>query len=186
MGEEDVKEVVMRDVSLSYKLLKRTNTYAYQSIEKINSIHQAILRIGLVEFKKWIQFLMVYQEDKDEPDGRVKVLANHSLVRANICELLAKKCGKQNTEDYYMLGIFSLMDLILKREPADIFPLLPVSPMIIETYHRQPTEMLSYLKIAEKLERLDYEHAIEQALEIGISEQELSELVLEAEQKISV
>lgn len=180
-----ITEVVMRDVSLSYKLLKRTNTYAYQSTEKINSIRQAILRMGLIEFKKWIQFLMIYQENTDEPDGRVKVLTNHSLVRANICELLAKKCGKQNTEDYYMLGMFSLIDLILKREPKDIFPLLPVSSTILETYHRQQTEMLPYLQIAEKLEGLDYEHAIEQASKIGIAEKELSELVLEAERKIS-
>lgn len=178
-----ISEVVMRDVSLTYKLLKRTNTYAYQSVEKISSIRQAILRIGLVEFRKWIQFLMIYQEAPDEPDARIKVLVNHSLVRANICELLAKRCGVRNPEDYYMLGMFSLMDLILKRAPNDIFPLLPLSSEMIQTYNREQTEMLPYLQITEMLEQFNYEEAIKQAAQLGITEKELSELVLEAEQR---
>lgn len=180
VGIEEVSKVVMKDVSLTYKLLKRTNTYGYQSLEKISSVKQAILRIGLNEFKKWIQFLMIYQGNHEEADGRVKVLTNNSLVRANICELLAEKSGKKNPGDYYMLGMFSLIDLILRRAPHDIFPTLPVSTKIIQTLCGDKTEMLPYLQIAISLEQLDYEGAIEQVKELGVSQEELSEIALRA------
>lgn len=175
-----IAEVVMRDVALSYKLLKRANIYAYQSVERIHSVRQAILRIGLKEFKKWVQFLMIYQEDIEESNARIKVLVNNSIMRANICELLAEAKGKQNIDDYYMLGMFSLIDLILKREPADVFPTLPISGEIIQTFCGEETNMLPYLEIARLLEKMDYNEAIQRAKQLAISEATLSAIAFQA------
>lgn len=113
-------------------------------------------------------------------NGDIKVLVNFSLTRANVCELLAMRSGKHETDEYYMLGMFSLIDLILKRSRADIFSLLPVSKQIIKTLGGQQTEMSSYLQIAKALERLDFRDAIQRAERLGISERELSELALKA------
>lgn len=177
---EEISALIMRDVSLTYKLLKHLNTYAFRTSKKISSIHHAIVRMGLQKFKKWIQFLAIYQKSSREPDGRVKALVKYSLTRANVCELLALRNGKYKSDEYYMLGMFSLIDLILKQNPADIFPYLPVSQEIIETLGDQPTEMTPYLQIAKALERLDFRDAIQQAERLGISERELSELVFKA------
>ncbi|MBS4210459.1 HDOD domain-containing protein [Bacillus sp. FJAT-50079] len=177
---EEIATLIMRDISLTYKLLKHLNTYAFGSSIKITSIHQAIVRMGLKEFKKWIQFLIIYQKSSKGLDGRIKVLVNFSLTRAKICELLAARSGKYKTDEYYMLGMFSLIDLILKQNPTDIFPLLPVSQEVIETLGDQETEMTPYLQIAEALERLDYRDAVQQAERLGISRKELSELALKA------
>ncbi len=177
---EEISSLIMRDVSLTYKLLKHLNTYAFRTSKKISSIHHAIVRMGLQKFKKWIQFLTIYQKSSGEPDGRVKALVKYSLTRANMCELLALRNGKYKSDEYYMLGMFSLIDLILKQNPADIFPYLPVSQEIIETLGGQPTEMTPYLQIAKALERLDFRDAIQQAERLGISERELSELVFKA------
>lgn len=181
---DEIERVVMRDVSLAYKILKQTNTYAYQSSEKISSVRQAIVRIGFKELKRWIQFLAIYQEDAGKESGRNKVLANNSLVRANLCELLALKTGKVNADEYYMLGLFSLIDLILKRDPMELYPALPVSTKIIETLCGKRTEMMPYLQIAEALEKMNYEEAIQQAQLLGIEKKELSDLVLRAVSKV--
>ncbi len=177
---DQIARVVMRDVSLAFKVLKQTNTYAYQSLEKISSVRQAIVRIGLTELKKWVQFLTVYQEDFQGMKGRLKVLVNHSLVRANTCEMLAKHCKKRNADEYYMLGMFSLIDQILQRKRADIYPTLPVSTQIIETLCGVQTEMTIYLEIAEAIEAMDYDKAIQLARLLGIEKKELSNIVLRA------
>lgn len=181
---DEIERVVMSDVSLAYKILKQTNTYAYQSLKRISSVRQAIMRIGFIELKRWIQFLAIYQEDAGKESGRNKVLVNNSLVRANLCELLALKTGKHNADEYYMLGLFSLIDLILKRNPEELFPALPVSNKIIETLCGTNTEMMPYLRIAEALEEMKYEGAIQQAEQLGIGNQELSELMLRAVAKV--
>lgn len=177
---EEVAALIMRDVSLTYKLLKHLNTYAFGSSKEITSIHHAIVRMGLQEFKTWIQFLTIYQKSSKGSSGRIKALVNCSLTRANVCELLAARSGKHKTYEYYMLGMFSLIDLILKWSPADIFPLLPVSQEIIKTLGNQRTKMTPYLQIADALERLDYKDAIRKAERLGISGKELSELALKA------
>jgi EAL and modified HD-GYP domain-containing signal transduction protein len=175
---EEIATLIMQDVSLSYRLLKQLNTYAFKSSKKVISVHQAIVIMGLKDFKKWIQFLVIYQESSKGPDGRSKALINYSLTRANLCELLAAESGKANTDEYYMLGMFSLIDVILEREPSYIFPLLPVTTEIIDTLCGHQTEMTPYLRIVVALEKLDYTEAIQQAELLGISEKELSEISL--------
>lgn len=177
---DEIVTLIMRDVSLTYKLLKHLNTYAFRSSKEITSIHQAIVRMGLKEFKKWIQLLAIYQKSAKGADGRIKALVKFSLTRANICELLAVRSGKRKTDEYYMLGMFSLIDLILKRSPAEIFPLLPVSHEIIKTLGNQQTEMTPYLQIAGALEKSEFRDAIQLAEQIGISRKELSQLALKA------
>ncbi len=175
-----IADVIMKDVSLTYKLLKHTNTYIYQSREKISSVKQAIMRIGLGTLKKWVQFLIVYQEDAGELNGQIKVLTNHALVRAKLCELLARHKQLPNVDEYYMLGMFSLMDLILQREKEEVFPMLPVSAEIIATLCGEKTEMTSYLEIATLLEERSYDAAIGLAEQLGVEEKELSKLALQA------
>lgn len=175
-----IARVVMRDVSLAYKILKQTNTYAYQSLKKISSVRQAIVRIGLIELKRWVQFLAIYQGDARETCGRKKVLVSNSLVRANICELLATRQGEKNADEYYTLGLFSLIDLILKKESIELFPTLPVSNKIIDTLCGVETKMTPYLQIARALEEMRYCDAIQQAEALGIEKNELSKLVLRA------
>lgn len=175
-----IARVVMRDVSLAYRILRQTNTYAYQSLKKISSIRQAIVRIGLIELRRWVQFLAVYEEGTKEASGRNKVLISNSLVRANLCELLSLEKGKHDADEYYVLGLFSLIDLILKRDSVEMFTSLPVSTKIIETLCGVETEMTPYLKIAKALEKMQFERAMELAEEIGIGKETLSKLLLRA------
>src|SRR5690606_22264800 len=83
---QDISSLIMQDVSLTYRLLKHLNTYAFTSSQKISSVQQAIVRMGLKEFKKWIQFLTIYQGSSKGPAGRIKALVKFSLTRAVLCE----------------------------------------------------------------------------------------------------
>ena len=68
---EEVAALVMRDVSLTYQLLTHINTYTFKSLLSANSIHHAIVRMGLEPFNKWIQFITIYQKSakgQDETD----------------------------------------------------------------------------------------------------------------------
>ncbi|WP_224654481.1 HDOD domain-containing protein, partial [Escherichia coli] len=63
---EKIAALIMQDISLSYKLLKHLNTYAFKSSKKVISVHQAIVIMGLKDFNKWIQFLAIYQKCSKE------------------------------------------------------------------------------------------------------------------------
>lgn len=178
---EDITKLAMSDVGLTYKLLKYANKYAYQSIYKIKSVKQAIVRIGIDEFKKWLLFLIIYQKgDNKEATGWVKTIVNFSLVRANICEQLAIAKGKMNVDDYYMLGLFSMFDLIIRKESNEAFSLLPISEDVIETLKGENTAMKPYLEIAKSLEALEFKRATDHAEEISIGYEQLNEIAMQA------
>lgn len=177
---DQLVDIVTRDVSLTYKLLKYANQYMHESTKKITNVRQAIIRIGLNAFKKWVHLLILYQERAGVIDEHAKVLVNDSLFRANLCELLALETGVEQAEDYYMLGMFSLMDLILHGTSEEIFSLLPLSDEIIRTYMGEETIYTPYLKIVGAIETHTYDEAVRYAEALNVSARTLQEHVKQA------
>ncbi|MDF2857785.1 MAG: metal dependent hydrolase, partial [Neobacillus sp.] len=83
-----ITQIIEQDVSLSFKLIKLINSPAYHPKSKINSIKQAIIRLGFNELRKWIYILLIRGNlmGKSEWD---KEMFTNSLIRAKMCELIA-------------------------------------------------------------------------------------------------
>jgi len=152
-----IAELIKHDISLSYKLLRFMNSTGVGIPRKITSINQAIIIVGLTEMKKWMHVLALRDMAGDDINGRTVVLIEFSLTRAKMCELLAKNAGKQNTDEYFLAGMFSLMDVIMSRSWSDLLPLLPLSENVKSSLVGNNSEMIPYLKIAEAVERFDWE-----------------------------
>ena len=86
----DIAELIMRDVSLSFKLLRFINSPGVGVPRKISSIKQAIVIIGLKETKKWMHVLALREIGGETANGRIQALVDYSLTRAKMCELLGK------------------------------------------------------------------------------------------------
>ena len=128
--EIDIKklaEIIKRDVALSYKLLKLINSAAFGVRNKIESIQQAIVLLGLKEIKKWMN-LVVIKEMANEKEIEIIRL---SLIRAKFCESLTEQIGEfHNRDKYFMVGLFSLIDVLLKRKLEHILKDLPIADEI--------------------------------------------------------
>ena len=55
----EITEIIEREFSLTYKLLKIVNSKAYQMRNSISSIKQAIMILGLSELRKLVMVLRV-------------------------------------------------------------------------------------------------------------------------------
>lgn len=115
---ENVENLIKKDVSLSYEILKMINSAKYFFKDRIISIRQAIVLLGEKEIKKWIYFMCM----KPICDDRPQIVMIESLLRAEFSELLAKKNKKssQNSFNAYLTGIMSLMDVILQKPLYEI------------------------------------------------------------------
>jgi c-di-GMP-related signal transduction protein len=71
--------IIQRDVSLSYKLLRFINSAAFGIPNEIHSIRHALNLLGINEFKKWIPLVLLSQMGSDKPNE----LMINSLIRAN-------------------------------------------------------------------------------------------------------
>lgn len=177
---DDISQLIMRDVSLSYKLLRFINSLAFDIPKQISSIKQAIVLIGLRDTKKWMQVLILHDLGAGMAEGRVKALVDFSLHRAKLCELLAKRNRKKNADEYFLVGMFSLINAIMKRPWEDILPLLSLSEEVVRTLIGEKTEITPYLQLAEAVERFEWDRLQVLSEELGISEPELSRLSMQA------
>ena len=177
---EEISELIKRDISLSYKFLRFINSPGVGVRRKISSIKQALVIVGLNEMKKWMHVLALREIEEDNSSGRVQALMEYSLTRAKMCELLAERAGKKNLDEYFLVGMFSLMDVIMKREWYDILPLIPLTDAVSRTLEGKETVITPYVKLAEAIERFNLDDIEQYAEELGIDYVELSNYSQEA------
>lgn len=178
---DQISELLMRDISLSYKLLRYINSLTFGIPNQVSSIRQAIMLMGLKEASRWLNILLLREVGRGSGRGREKALIDQSLARAKTCELLAKHTGKRNPDEYFLTGLFSLVDLMMKSHLENILPQLALSDTITLTLLGEETEISPYLRLCEKVETLDLTLIREQAETINIEEEKLSKIITEAQ-----
>jgi EAL and modified HD-GYP domain-containing signal transduction protein len=149
-----IADLIERDVSLSYKLLKLIN--GSQTRSKVRSIKQAVVVLGLTELHKWIYLLAMRESLRDEIDFSRNALICSSLFRAKFCELLAKLNRMNNPPEFFLAGMFSLMDVLLHKPFYQIMQELPLSDQIVDTLMGNDTDMSDYLNLAVAFDQLDW------------------------------
>jgi EAL and modified HD-GYP domain-containing signal transduction protein len=160
---------IERDISLSYKLLQLINNSNKRTKSKVRSIKQAILLLGLAELRKWIYLLAMREAENQEESDIFKELMRTSLFRAKVCEKIARLQYKENFSEYFLVGLFSLIDSLLKRPMNLILGQLPLSENIAETISGTTTEMTPYLQFSIALNKLDWDQLEQLASELNIS-----------------
>ncbi|WP_016838717.1 EAL and HDOD domain-containing protein [Ureibacillus thermosphaericus] len=169
---QEIAEKIEQNISITYKLLQLINNISRKK-SKVRSVKQAIVMLGLIELRKFLYLLAVDEGLADEPSDVYIELMRTSIFRAKICELLARKKNKQNYSEYYLVGMFSLIDTILQRPIQLIVQQLPFSEVVIETICGRETEMTIYLQLSIALTKMDLEKANQLAKELGISTADL-------------
>ena len=177
---ERISELFMHDISLSYKLLRYINSLTYNIPHEVKSITHAIMLMGLDEAKRWLRILLLRELGVDSGRGKERFLINRSLVRAKLMELLAKHKKKRNHNEYFLAGLFSLIDVIMNNEREEILKRLSLSNIVLDTLIGEETEMTPYYRLAIAIESFDFEDIDKYIEKIGITEKQLMKYVQEA------
>jgi EAL and modified HD-GYP domain-containing signal transduction protein len=123
----EVELLVGQNLSFSYKLFKYLNSAAFAVENEITSIKQAIVYFGLDRLKKWTSLLVLSIAKQDNKPGE---LINIALSRAKMCELLAEKNNDDNSDTFFTVGLFSILDVIFGKPLETILSELPLDDSI--------------------------------------------------------
>jgi len=111
----EVEQLVSRDITLSYKLLRLINAAYFGVPRRVDSIRRAVVFFGLERIKNWASVILV-----SAIEFRPRELLVMAMIRARGCELLAQELGRSPVETYYVAGLFSLLDAIMDAPMAAI------------------------------------------------------------------
>lgn len=111
-----IAEVISHDSLMSAQVIRLSNTMQYGTRYKIESIDDAVVRIGLNNLKKWIFLLQFSNRDDKDLEG----LLQTSYLRALLCESIAKeyKSKELKPNNAFLIGLFSTLDA-LTGEPIN-------------------------------------------------------------------
>ena len=168
---DDIEELVRRDVSLSFKLLRYINSAFFALTEKVSSVRQAVVYLGLGPVKRLTNMLIV-SEINDQPQELMRV----ALVRGNMCERLCQKADGAEPDSYFIVGLFSVLDALLNLPLSRILEQLPLSEKVTTAILKQEGLMGDALRCTLAYEECDWEK-VEFA---ELSEEALSEVYAES------
>ncbi|AND83843.1 HDOD domain-containing protein [Clostridium tyrobutyricum] len=121
---ENIQDLIKKDISMSYEILKLINSAKYYFKNKIKSINHAVSLLGESEIKRWLYFICM----KPICSNRPQIVMLESLLRAEFLEKLAKKSSlDKNSSNFYLMGIMSLMDVILQMPLSKVLDELMIS-----------------------------------------------------------
>ncbi|MCM1253063.1 MAG: HDOD domain-containing protein [Clostridium sp.] len=118
-------DVIGRDTALVISLLKMVNRMTVNS--EITSIRHAAAMLGQKELKKWINTAVTNELCADKPNEITRL----SLLRAKFAENLAPIFEMAvHSSELFLMGLFSVLDLILNRPMKEALTMVKVSKPI--------------------------------------------------------
>ncbi len=123
----DVADIVGRDTALTIDLLKMVNKVVKTA--EITSIKHAAAMLGQRELKRWINTAVTENLYADRP-GEVTRL---SLLRARFAENLSSSFNlNAQSDELFLMGLFSVLDIILEKPMSEALDMILVSKPIRE------------------------------------------------------
>lgn len=122
---EALEQVVRRDVSLSFRLLRYVNSSFVSHQRRIGSIHEALTVLGTRAVRQWAIALVLTGLEE-----RPHALLSTALVRARTCELVLAPYDHEVASHGFTAGLFSLLDAIMDAPMEAILAELPLADEI--------------------------------------------------------
>jgi c-di-GMP-related signal transduction protein len=121
---DELERVIKQDTSLCYTLLNYINSAYFGMREHITSIRHALVLLGEREVRKWASLVLFTFIGYDKP---TEVIVT-SLVRAKLCESLARPAGLPGCEsELFLVGMFSMLDVLIGRPLSEVIETMHLS-----------------------------------------------------------
>ncbi len=173
----EIREIMERDVSITYKLLRYINSPFFRRKNEITSLNQALVSLGENELRRFVSLIAMTDLASNKPEE----LIINSCIKAKFCEKLGKTSSNPIAGDeLFTVGLLSNIDAILDQPMEAIMEKLPLSKNIVSALVKGEGELSDYLKLTKHYEKGQWNAVHETASKINVSEQDIPPIYLEA------
>ena len=152
--EPDISEIeqqISRDPQLYYRILRYINSAQYSLPRKIESLRQAIVLLGFDNLKSLVSMMVLAGSSR-----RGDTLMPIALLRAKMCECLATRSKLSPPENYFTVGLLSMLDAFFDRPLASILEDLSLHPSVEAALIHFEGPLGDALEVIEAYERGDW------------------------------
>src|SRR3989442_3784130 len=110
ISPRDLERAVAQNLAITHKLLRYLNSPALSFPRKIESIRHAAMLVGTQLLSHWASLAML-ESIEDKP----RELMVTAMVRANMCQQLGVALRQKNVDQFFTVGLLSVIDALLDR-----------------------------------------------------------------------
>ncbi|MEI6306304.1 MAG: EAL domain-containing protein [Deltaproteobacteria bacterium] len=168
--------------ALSYNLLRLVNSVALGAREKIKTLRQAIIMLGVKQLRRWIQLSLFAGQDSRNINHPLLEMA---AVRGRLMETMVRQLASraevdEQAEAAFMVGILSLLDVLFETKMEDIVSNLNLDDNTSSALLQREGQLGRMLNLTERLEVTDFDSVAVLLGECGITLDQLLTAQLEA------
>jgi EAL and modified HD-GYP domain-containing signal transduction protein len=151
---EEITKLFELDVTLSFKLLRYTQSAMFKRRNPIKTIKQAVLVLGKTELERFVGLLFSAQFSGDKPQELIRL----SMQRAKFCELIAPYCSQRNnSSSAFLTGMLSLVDAMLDADLIAVINDLPLSEEIKSALTKNQGWLADCIELCQHFEKGDWQ-----------------------------
>ena len=150
---KELETDIAHDITLSYKLLCYINSASVGLKKKIDSIGHALTLLGLKKLRAWISMMLMASLSTGKPDALLAL----SFTRGRFLEQLAlAKQDDKHSNDYFILGMFSLLDAFLDQDIGHAVESVTLPKLVYEGLLNNASKANCHLRLIQALEQGDW------------------------------
>ncbi len=146
----ELEEKIVRDVSLSVRLLKLVNSPFFALRSEVDSVKRAVVLLGRDEIRKLVS-LLALSGSGDQPMAMIEI----ALMRAKVCELLATHL-QILPDGYFTVGMFSALDILMDQPIRKVIGNLPLAEPVKAAILQREGQMGEALTCAVAMEQVHW------------------------------
>lgn len=148
----DIEDLIKRDPTLSFKLLRMINSCGFGLSVEITSFRHAVMILGLNKLIRWATLLMTVSR----PGGAAPAAGTMAVVRGRLMELLAAELMPQeDCDNAFVVGVFSLLDTLVGMPLAEALGSVTLPEPVLDALLRNEGPLAPFLALTKACESGD-------------------------------
>lgn len=149
----EIEDVLKKDAVLAFNLMRLINSSGFGLQREITSFREAVMLLGLKKLFRWAALLLT----ASRAAGATPSVGSMAVVRGRLMELLAieESLPPDERDDAFVVGIFSLLDVMLGVPMQQAVDLLSLPPAVADALLHRTGPLAPYLAMTEACETGD-------------------------------
>ena len=148
----EIEDVLKRDPTLSFNLLRFINSAGFGLKHEITSFRHAVMMLGLKKLFRWAALLLTTSQGADGSPA----VANLAVVRGRLMELLAAdSLTPEECDNAFVVGVFSMLDTLLGMKLEQAIEAIALPDTVVDALLHNQGALAPYLELTKACENAD-------------------------------
>lgn len=173
----EIEEVLKRDPTLSFNLLRFINSAGFGLNCEVSSFRHAVMLLGLQKLFRWAALLMT----TSRAGGTAPAVGQMAVVRGRLMELLAAELlPPEDADDAFVVGVFSLLDTMLGLPMEQALESISLSSHVTDALLHRKGMLAPFLELTLACESADDDAFARAATQLHLSNHQVNWAHLQA------